>query len=208
MKAKDIVKKGYNKIAEKYLEFRKRDNNIELSVFHEFLEYLPEKGLVLDVGCGAGIPFTKFISKKSKVIGVDISKKQIELAKKHVPEGTFLCMDMLNINFPCDSFDGIVCIYTIIHVPSEKHSNLLKKFQKILKPGGYLFISLSKDKHTNIEKDWFGAEMFWSSLDISSYYAILKEKGFEIIQNKELPDSLGSNDVHFIIAKKKKEINK
>jgi len=50
------------------------------------LEHLDHNQLVLDVGCGAGTPIDSYlIAREHRVIGLDSSDKQIELAKKWSP---------------------------------------------------------------------------------------------------------------------------
>lgn len=83
------VKAGYNKAAEEYLNKYRGifNNNKHLDLL---IEKLNPRARILDLGCGAGIPIDKYlIDKGFKVIGIDISEKQIELAKNNVPEGEF-----------------------------------------------------------------------------------------------------------------------
>lgn len=55
----EIVRTGYDRIAEKYQTIRHTfDNKKELG---EFASLLPTRAKVLDVGCGAGIPVAKFL---------------------------------------------------------------------------------------------------------------------------------------------------
>ena len=41
---------------------------------------------VLDLGCGAGVPMTKALAAGRRVTGVDLSARQLELARGNVPE--------------------------------------------------------------------------------------------------------------------------
>ena len=120
MDKKLLVKNGYNKMAEKYLASRVVVEDVSLFL-KEFASMIKEKDKVLDIGCGAGIPDTKFLSKKFEVIGIDFSEKQIELAKQNVPNAKFICKDMTELDFPENYFGGILANYSIIHVPREEH---------------------------------------------------------------------------------------
>ena len=64
MKKDDIVRKGYDKIASKYNASRKRfKNETELEFF---ISLLPKGARILDAGCGAGVPVTKFLVDRVK----------------------------------------------------------------------------------------------------------------------------------------------
>src|SRR5262245_36769428 len=99
MDHKKIVKSGYNTIAERYLAERTRDS-ADVLLLKDLIERLPVDASVLDAGCGAGVPISQMLSERFKVTGVDFSEAQIELAKKNVPNGTFLCQDMTKMDFP------------------------------------------------------------------------------------------------------------
>lgn len=65
----------------------------------EYLEILinkiPEKGKILDLGCGSGEPIAKFlIEKEFKLYGVDGSKNMIELCKQRFPNHKWFVADM------------------------------------------------------------------------------------------------------------------
>jgi len=76
---------------------------------------------------------------------VDFSEAQIELAKKNVPNATFLCQDMTKLSFAEKSFDGITSYYAIIHIPREEHQSLLTNFHRMLKPGGFALLCLGAE---------------------------------------------------------------
>ena len=110
-----LVEQGYNQIAEDYYthrDLKKFDSELE-----KFSSYLSENAHVLDVGCGAGIPTAKFLIKKGfDVSGIDLSEKMLELARKNVPAARFIKMDMNDLKFEENTFDGITSLYTLFHV--------------------------------------------------------------------------------------------
>jgi 2-polyprenyl-3-methyl-5-hydroxy-6-metoxy-1,4-benzoquinol methylase len=114
---KGIVEKSYDEMAEEYL---KTKDTSTLIFAKELEKHLEPDAKILDAGCGAGIPISKYLSKKFQVYGIDISSKQIELAKKLVPKATFKKADMLNPGFEPNTFDGIICLYALIHVDRKK----------------------------------------------------------------------------------------
>lgn len=130
---KVIVKNGYDKIAREYQANRHSFDNIE--VFREFSNYLPKNARILDAGCGAGVPFARLLMRAGfEVVGVDFSSSMLKLARKKVPEASLIKEDMTKLGFRENSFDGLVALYSIIHVPREMHTLLYQSFHRILKP--------------------------------------------------------------------------
>jgi len=117
MKKEKIVEEGYNKIAQFYHDDRGSfDSLIELK---KFTKLLTPGARVLDVGCGAGFPITKYLVDEGfSVVGIDISESMLSLARKHVPNTDFFKMNMSEMDFPDNSFDGIVSFYAIIVIIS------------------------------------------------------------------------------------------
>src|SRR4030095_2449262 len=62
------------------------------------LEGLEPQARVLDLGCGTGTSIAKYIVEKGfRVVGVDQSKKMLEIAKLAVPEAEFIQSDMIDV---------------------------------------------------------------------------------------------------------------
>jgi cyclopropane fatty-acyl-phospholipid synthase-like methyltransferase len=181
---KSVVIQGYDKCAEAYQDARR----VEYEPSLDFIfENVPENGSILDVGCGAGIPVCKLLSSKYKVSGIDISGKQIELARKNVPSGRFENIDVLDFEAQDRSYDTVVSYYALFHIPKEKHQHVLAKFYRWLKPGGYLVITLAQhEESAYTEDDFFDSTMYWSNLGMNEYSDILSRLGFKILEQTEL----------------------
>jgi cyclopropane fatty-acyl-phospholipid synthase-like methyltransferase len=203
MNPKEIVKVGYDKAGLKYTATR-REELEEMNFLPEFAEFIPPGGAVLDLGCGAGIPFTKYLSDRYKVTGVDISPNQIKLAQKNVPNAEFSCLDMTKIDFPEEKFDGILAYYSIIHVPRDEHFGLFQTMFKILKPKGVALMSLHQiGDRQQVENNFFGATMYWSGWSKNQNLHLLTDAGFKIIWEKLIPDSLdGDHEALFVFVQK------
>jgi 2-polyprenyl-3-methyl-5-hydroxy-6-metoxy-1,4-benzoquinol methylase len=76
---KEMVRRAYNKIASDYLALRKEGAE-DVKLLDELVKRLPEKSVVLDAGCGGGVPVARLLSRHYKVTGVDISEAQVRLA--------------------------------------------------------------------------------------------------------------------------------
>jgi len=199
MKKEKLVEKGYDKIADTY--HSNRDKFKSQTELEKFIKLLRPNSKVLDVGCGAGIPVTRFLVDTGfEVTGIDISSKMIDLAMNHVPEASFFKQDMTSMTFSDGSFDGIVSFYSIFHVPREKHFFIFRNFFRILKKGGVTLFSLGSTSGEETA-DYFGADMFWSHYDPEESIKLVQKAGFDIIYDEIL--ERGGEKHYWIIAKKR-----
>jgi len=106
------------------------------------LDFIPEKqGNILDVACGKG-ETTHYLTKfypPDKIVGINISEKQLSSCRKNVPGATFQLMDAASLEFENHSFDAVICIEAAFHFNSRE--KFLKEALRVLKPGGYLVLS-------------------------------------------------------------------
>lgn len=185
---KETVKAGYNVIAARYLAARTRDSE-DVRLLNELITRLPAGVKVLDAGCGAGLPISQILIEKFEVTGIDFSEAQIELAKKNVPDATFICQDMTQLDFPDSTFDGICSYYAIIHIPREQHQPLFANFHRMLKPDGVALLCLGAENVVDdIEENFLGTRMYWSHYDSETYLEMIKKCGFSILWSKRVAD--------------------
>ncbi|MFA5050345.1 MAG: class I SAM-dependent methyltransferase [Candidatus Micrarchaeia archaeon] len=200
----ELVREGYTKIAKKYHKQRNKYKNNKLLI--KFSKQLPKGSNVIDLGCGAGIPVTKFlINKKYTVIGIDFAGGMIKLAKKNVPKAKFIEMDITKMNFKPNSFDGAVSFYAIIHIPRQKHAGVYKNLHKILKPNAIMLINACGtdiNGWEGYERDYLGVPMFWSFYGPKKTSRIITDSGFEILWSKIL--KLGGEKQFWVLARNKK----
>jgi ubiquinone/menaquinone biosynthesis C-methylase UbiE len=183
--ANKIVQRGYDLIAEKYTTWTKSVRLEEREHYTDFLiKNLAIGSKVLELGCGSGDPTTKQLAEHFEVTGVDISQRQIRLAKRNVPKARFLHGDMTCLKFPSASFDAVVAFYSITHVPRQQHANLLASIANWLKPGGLFVASMSSGPLVDCVEDWLGVPMYFNGYDADTNRRIVKNSGFEILSDK------------------------
>ena len=92
-----IVRDGYDRIADQYMAVvsRPRPADPRDTWSERLLQRLAPSSAVLDLGCGPGVPTAAvFASAGHRVVGVDISPRQIELARRNVPQSSFVVSDL------------------------------------------------------------------------------------------------------------------
>jgi len=196
------IEESYDKMGEAYHRFR--DNEKFKGELEKFASLLPISGKVLDAGCGVGEPISKFLAKKGfKVIGVDISRKMVELAKKNVPEARFFQKNILTLDFSDQTFDGIICVYTLWHIPRVEHEGIIKNFHRMIKDDGILVLNTGIFESDGMS-EFFGQPMLWSTNDPKKTLSYVKEVGFKIIFEGVL--QLGGEKQYWIFAKKEQKM--
>ena len=201
------VESGYDRMAEQYLATRDPYDPLALTALED-LASLPTGAVVLDLGCGAGVPVTGWLADRGfSVTGVDVSARQLELARTNVPAGTFLKADMTKLAFAPESFDAVVAFHSIIHVPRAEHPALLADIHRWLKPEGLFLATMTVTDFEGRDENWrgWGAPMVWSHYDGEANVAMLREAGFEI-HCAEPRTGLGTGDAEtwlWVLARKR-----
>ncbi len=181
---KRLVARGYDTCAAAYEKARRNAVHPEIKWLKNAL---PNRAHVLDIGCGTGLPVTRELAKRFDVTGVDISAEQIRRARENVHHATFLQSDIMGLDFPTASFDAVVALYAIFHLPRGEHARLFGNIRRWLKPGGYLLATLANEPEEGYtEDDFHGVEMFWSHFGMTEYTAMLAEAGFELAQTSKI----------------------
>jgi SAM-dependent methyltransferase len=190
--ASRIVEDGYNQMAEQYLASKRRDDPVALAALDQLARYVPDGGHVLDLGCGAGVPATKWLAQRFSVTGADLSARQVALARREVPRATIIQADMTSLGLPEASFDAVVAFYSIIHVPRSAQPALLRRIGRWLKPGGGFLATWAIQTWEGQEENWqgWGAPMWWSHHDEATNLAMLRDAGF-IIETADRRTSSG-----------------
>jgi len=183
-----IVEEGYES-GDYAATFRAPDTlpAIAVSFFDQFAKLLPRGCRVLDLGCGPGVPFDKRLAEDGfAVTGVDISRKHVGIARGQVPDATFVAGDFSAMDFDEQSFDGILSLYAIFHIPRAEHEALFAKMRRWLKPRGTLLLCLgARNFAYDEEEGWCGAtKMAWSSFTGPGYERMIRELGFSILRTE------------------------
>ena len=195
---KEIVARGYDAIALRYAEWAGQIDSPALEWVRDLDARLGDGCDVLELGCGRGVPATRELARRHRVTGVDISGVQIELARHHVPEATFLHEDVTALDIAAASFDAVVALFLFGHLPQEEQPELMARVASWLRPGGLFLGTLGGgDSHEEVEEDWLGAPMFFASLGADEYRRLLPRLGFELVRAEIEPQVEHGREVRF-----------
>ena len=118
-----------------------------LSEENLLLEYVPDEGRILDMGCGAGRTTIPMAEMGLDVVGIDISAPMVGVARQQAAlagaDAEFQVMDSMHLEFPAASFDVALYSYNGIElIPGQDgKKKVMAEVWKVLKPGGYFIFS-------------------------------------------------------------------
>ena len=189
---------NYDPIAKQYLMERAKLGSDKY--VHKLLNYLKPESNILDLGCGAGVPVDNILLKAGhSVMGIDISREQIKLARQKCRGGRYEVGDICELKPGQYKAEAIVSFYTMFHIPREKHLPLLKVMASYLRPGGWLLISMGEVEFQG-EHMMYGRGVWASQYGRLTNCKMIKEAGYRIFL-EEIDRSGGEN--HQIIMAKK-----
>jgi len=101
---------------------------------------------ILDFGCGPGRILRAMLNRLPESVnlyGMDIDSEAIEYLKKNFPKRGIYYTNPHQppTNFPSDKFDFIYVNSVFTHLPQNMEDKWLDELKRIIKPGGYIFIT-------------------------------------------------------------------
>jgi ubiquinone/menaquinone biosynthesis C-methylase UbiE len=178
----DVVRAGYDAIAGRYVSYADEMGSHPRHAWVErLLTRLAPSSRVLELGCGPGVPTAaKIVASGHHLVGVDISSGQLDIARRRVPRATFVQADMLDFTADDASLDAVVALYSFIHVPRHRYSDLFGRIRRWLVPGGWLLGTFGTgDSSGWLEEDLlgFGAPNWTNSYDSETMTRLIRDAG-------------------------------
>lgn len=194
---KDLVRSGYDAVSLAYRTDDADDDEYG-GWLAEIAPELPVGGRVLDLGCGCGIPSDRWlVAHGFDVVGVDVSPVQIGRARRLVPNATFVLADMTEVDHPAGSFDAVIALYSVFHVPLGEQRRLIASVARWLRPGGLFLAIVPTDEWTGTEENWLGggAPMWWAQERPEVYRTWFAEAGLHERWRRFVPEGSGGHDL-------------
>lgn len=73
-----------------------------------------------------------------------------------MPAATFVRADAAGLRFDPGSFDAVVCLFVLIHLPDDEQREVVQRTAGWLRPGGVLVATVGARPWTGEEVDWLG----------------------------------------------------
>ena len=130
-------------------------------------------GKALDVGCGDGRLISVIADRGFDVVGIDVSRAMLALARARRPNAAFIDADICEWE-PQGPYDLIVAWDSTFHVPKASQRPVVEKLCGALAPGG-VFIFTAGGVDAEITGEMNGTTFYYSSLSDAEYLRVITE---------------------------------
>ena len=174
--------KTYEEHAEDYYKTH-FDINVIKNIADFFIQNLKGQK-ILDIGCGPGRDAKYFSERGLKVTGIDLTSNFVKMASQNAPNAKFIQMDMRNLDFPENTFDGLWVAASFYHIPKEDAKNTLLGFREILKSYGLMYISVKAGTGEKFiqKKEDKGRTKFYAFYTKDEFKNLLRSCNFKILK--------------------------
>ncbi len=145
--------RSYDDIAEEYCEktIKNGDRELQEKMLDKTISYLPKGARIIDLGCGDGRDTDHLKRKGFDVVGIDLSRSMVNLARKKYPDRTFLHGDMRDTIFPDNTFHCAWANASIINLPKSELSAFEAEVYRLINSNGIFAFSFKKGEGEGME---------------------------------------------------------
>lgn len=157
-----------------------------------FLKYLTPGAKLLEAGCGVGQVVLAMRARGFDCYGLDFAKDIIRILNERFHDVPFHCGDIRSLPYPDASFDGYISLGVIEHF-IEGQEGMLLEAARIIRPGGYIFVSvpaLNRFREWKIRRGGYNENatmpFFESCISLEELNDLLRNSGFEPVEHSYL----------------------
>lgn len=202
------LKETYNRIAEDWHRDHLADDWWREGT-DDFIKKLPTGAQVLDVGCGSGVKSKYLAAHGLNVVGIDISDKLLEIARREMPNGDYRELSMADLDDMKETFDGVFAQASLLHIPKKDAGDVVKKMARRLVLDGLLCINVKETREGKpeegiLKEDGYGYEYerFFSYFTMSELERYLTDAGLHIVSKLRNQNKSGKTVWLQIIGRK------
>ena len=152
-------------------------------------KYLPPGAGIIEGGCGQGQIVNSLKYNGFDAIGIDFAEKTVQAVNQAVPELDVRIGDVFRLKFDDNTFDGYISGGVIEHF-WDGYDVILSEMQRVIKSGGYLFITVPAmsplrqikvklGKYTKVNSNEVDSSKFYQfALNVQKLKSDLNNKGF------------------------------
>jgi ubiquinone/menaquinone biosynthesis C-methylase UbiE len=178
------IQEHYDTIADVYDHHydQPRGRFYHTHISNYIMHALPQGGKLLDIGCGTGLFVERYIEAGGSAIGIDISRKMIEKARRRCTECDYTLGTGEKIPFYDNSFDAVSSLLVFSYIKDPEM--MLNEAYRVLKPGGKIAIcTLGKKLLT-----WGIPAIYHISEKMNVNHVVMKNFGEHYYDRKEMKD--------------------
>lgn len=171
-----------------------------------FLTLLKSEGKqsLLEMGAGHGRDSKFFQENGFLVTCIDLSPEMVRLCQQKGLEARL--MDMIDLEFPADSFDAVYALNSLLHVPKKELPTVLQNVHRVLRADGLFYLGVygGYDFEGTWEQDSYHPKRFFSFYSDEELRQVVAPY-FRLLSFQSIP--LGDDPLHFQSLTLRKSIN-
>ncbi len=181
------IRAAYDAVAPAYAErfLRELDGKpLDRALLGLFADMLRGAGLVVELGSGCGHVARYLHERGVDVLGVDISERSVELARRsHADRGVqFRQGDFFALDIPDGSLAGAVAFYAYVHLAPEDLPAAFREMARVLRPGAPALLGFHVGNERVHIEEWEGhrIDIDWHFLPVATVVAALEGAGLVV----------------------------
>ncbi|MGB6221167.1 class I SAM-dependent DNA methyltransferase [Haloferula sp.] len=185
----------YDRIASQWDSIRKDFRPGEKAYLELLLNSLEPNSLILDLGCGTGVPNAVLLNEAGhRIHGIDASTELLKIARRHLPEAHFESRRIEEESPLPGPFDGVICWDAIFHIDRKYHESIFRRVAAALSPGSLFLLTSGGSANEAFTDTMFGEVFSYDAHPPEETLRLITSLGFEIIKNSLLEKPSGGRN--------------
>jgi len=155
---------------------------------------------VVEIGCGPGQVGAFVRDLGRRVVGADLSREMVRLARRRL-DGA-VTADMRALPFPDDGFGGLLAFYSLIHLPRADVVVALREFRRVVRPGGHVLFSAHEGRGEVVLDEFAGqpVPMIASLFDLDELVGMCESAGLRVASAERREHYAGEMTTRLYVA--------
>lgn len=154
--------------------------------------------IILDVGCGPGLPLDRLLVDSGiDVVAVDSSPVAVDTARGAIPEAIHIereLFDLDGLHPTGQRFDAAVSLFALAALPREDIARTLGEIHHVLAPGAPFLIALPEGDGD--EQEFLGEPVPQTAFQRQGLQEMLEQNGFSVLQVRPTRHEDGHSDLY------------
>ena len=138
---------------------------------------------VLDLGCGTGVPTAGMFAETGfEVVGVDVSTEMLTLARRNVPTGRFVAMDLMELDGSLGSFDAVCAFFSLLMLRRSDIPKALRRVRSVLRPGAVVAIGMVEGDLDYVPLPFLGQQVNVTAYPRADLEGAIRAEGLHVLE--------------------------
>ncbi|MGH8904143.1 MAG: class I SAM-dependent methyltransferase [Egibacteraceae bacterium] len=169
-----------------------------LDAVRKFAGMAGERARICDVACGPALDLRGLRDQGLKVVGGDLSRQSVELAKLLFPKGSLAQWDFRRLPFGDRAFDGVWAPAALQHLPRAQIRSTLAELRRVHRRGP-IFITFREGSSDLAPVEDPPAGTVWAvAVTAEELHALLLDAAYTDVEIERRPDPLGRPEVTWL----------